>query len=199
MPSFDYHFHCGCGSGVAFLKDYVGIDEELTCVLQGIFTDMFNVEVPENESYHHELDGETLVDTFYVNCRDRLGWKFIAVPQGSPYQEGQFLMMLDKLTYTNGQILDPFEENVDQAGGPNEENVDQDGGANEENVDQVGGPNEENNDNQDGGTNEENNNDNQDGGANEENADNQDGGTNEENADNQLLVPNGHIDRNPNI
>ncbi|KAG5602967.1 hypothetical protein H5410_034337 [Solanum commersonii] len=169
---------------------------ELTCVLQGIFTDMFNVEVPENESYHQLLEGNTVVDTFCVNCRDRLGWKFIAVPQGSRYEEGQFLMMLEKLTYPNGQNLDPYEENVDQDGGPSEENVDQDGGPNEENVDQAGGPNEENvdqagganeenNNNQAGGANEENNN-NQDGGANEENADNQDGGANnEENVDNQ--------------
>ncbi|WMV35882.1 hypothetical protein MTR67_029267 [Solanum verrucosum] len=195
MPSSDY-FHGTCGTRVVFLKDYVGTDDELTCVLQGIFTDMFNNEVPENESYHQELDGNTVVDTFCVNCMDRLGWKFIAVPQGSRYEEGQFLMMLEKLTYTNGQILDPYEENVDQAGGPNEENNDnQDGGA----------ANEENNDNQDGGAANEENNDNQDGGAaNEENNDNRDGGAaNEENADNQLLVPNGlpngHIGRNPNI
>ncbi|KAH0750045.1 hypothetical protein KY290_029277 [Solanum tuberosum] len=189
MRSSDY-FHCRCGTRVAFVKDYVEIDEELTFVLQGIFTDMFNVEVPENESYHQLLDGKTVVDTFCVNCMDRLGWKFIAVPQGSPYEEGQFLMMLDKLNYTNGQLSDPY---------------DLAGGANEENVDQAGGANEENNDNQDGGANEENN-DNQDGGANQENADNQDGGTNnEENVDNQdgggdqPLVSNGHNDRNPNI
>ncbi|KAH0667130.1 hypothetical protein KY285_028336 [Solanum tuberosum] len=193
MRSSDY-FHCRCGTRVAFVKDYVEIDEELTFVLQGIFTDMFNVEVPENESYHQLLDGKTLVDTFCVNCMDRLGWKFIAVPQGSPYEEGQFLMMLDKLNYTNGQLSDPYDLRVDQVGG-----------ANEENVDQAGGANEENNDNQDGGANEENN-DNQDGGANEENADNQDGGANnEENVDNQdgggdqPLVSNGHNDRNPNI
>ncbi|XP_006350907.2 uncharacterized protein DDB_G0290685-like [Solanum tuberosum] len=213
MRSSDY-FHCRCGTRVAFVKDYVEIDEELTFVLQGIFTDMFNVEVPENESYHQLLDGKTVVDTFCVNCMDRLGWKFIAVPQGSPYEEGQFLMMLDKLNYTNGQLSDPYdlagganEENVDQAGGPNEENNDnQDGGANEENNDnQAGGANQENADNQDGGANEENN-DNQDGGANQENADNQDGGANnEENVDNQdgggdqPLVSNGNNDRNLNI
>ncbi|XP_049409025.1 uncharacterized protein LOC125872352 [Solanum stenotomum] len=147
MPSSEY-FHCTCGTRVAFLKDYVGTDDELPYVLKGIFTDMFNIEVPENESYHQELDGNTVVDTFCVNCMDRLRWKFIAVPKGSRYEEGQLLMMLEKLTYTNDQILDPYEENVDQAGGPNEEN----------------------NDNQDGGE----NNDNQDGGAaNEENADSQ--------------------------
>ncbi|KAH0663351.1 hypothetical protein KY284_028282 [Solanum tuberosum] len=185
MRSSDY-FHCRCGTRVAFVKDYVEIDEELTFVLQGIFTDI----TPENESYHQLLDGKTVVDTFCVNCMDRLGWKFIAVPQGSPYEEGQFLMMLDKLNYTNGQLSDPY---------------DLAGGANEENVDQAGGANEENNDNQDGGANEENN-DNQDGGANEENADNQDGGANnEENVDNQdgggdqPLVSNGNNDRNPNI
>ncbi|KAK6788124.1 hypothetical protein RDI58_016649 [Solanum bulbocastanum] len=192
MPSSDY-FHCRCGTRVAFVKDYVEIDEELTFVLQGIFTDMFNVEVPLNESYHQLLDGKTVVDTFCVNCMDRLGWKFIAVPQGSRYEEGQFLMMLDKLNYTNGQLSDPYDLRVDQAGGANEENVDQAGGANEENVDQAGGANEENNDNQDGGANEENA-DSQDGGANnEENVDNQDGGGD------RPLVSNGHNDRNPNI
>ncbi|TMW85653.1 hypothetical protein EJD97_022746 [Solanum chilense] len=171
MPSSDY-FHCRCGTRVALVQDYVEIDEELTFVLQGIFTDMFNVVVPENdESYHQVLDGNTVVDTLCVNCRDRLGWKFIAVAQGSPYEAGQFLMMLDKLNYTNGQLLDPYE----LGGGPNEDNVDQAGGAN-------------NADNQDGGA---NNADNQDGGAN--NADNQDGGGD------QLVVSNGHSDRNPNI
>ncbi|KAK4719954.1 hypothetical protein R3W88_018292 [Solanum pinnatisectum] len=124
MPSSDY-FHCRCGTRVAFLKDYVGTDDELPYVLKGIFTDILR---------------------------------------------SQFLMMLDKLTYTNGQILDPYEESVDQ-----------DGGA----------ANEENNDNQDGGAANEENNDNQDGGANEENADNQLLVPNG--------LPNGHIGRNPNI
>ncbi|XP_015069440.1 uncharacterized protein LOC107014088 [Solanum pennellii] len=176
-PSSDY-CHCRCGTRVAFLKDYISTNDELNFENKGIFTDMFNVEVPENdESYHQVVDGKTLVDTFCCNCRNRLGRKFIAVPQGCRFEQGQFLVILNKLSYTNGHDLDPYEEDLDQDG--------------EVNVDQAGGPND---DNQDGGPNV----DNQDGGRND---DNQDEGANEENAaDNQLLVPNnGHIGRNGNI
>ncbi|XP_015078583.1 uncharacterized protein DDB_G0290685-like [Solanum pennellii] len=170
MASYD-HLRCRCGRGVAFVKD-LRINEGNTLV--GIFTHMFNVEVaPEHETCQ-ALEGKTLLDTFCVNCRAWLGWKVNAVSQGSRYEKGQFVMMMGKLTYANGQILDP---NVDQDGGDNNAN-NQDGGAN--NADnQNGGAN--NADNQDGGAN------NQDGGSDEENVD-QDGGDN--NANNQDGVAN---------
>ncbi|XP_055831100.1 uncharacterized protein LOC129900200 [Solanum dulcamara] len=134
-----------------------------SCLMQ-----WFNVEVPEGESYHEVKDDMTLTDTYCIECRDRLGWKLIEVPQDCWYEEGQFLMMLDKLSYCNGQLLAH-----NQAGCANEGNADQEGGANEGNADQVGGTNEGNAD-QEGGANELVPND-QDGGGNEENVD-QDGG-----------------------
>ncbi|XP_055829432.1 protein yippee-like At3g55890 [Solanum dulcamara] len=183
-PSSDY-FHCSrCSTRVAFIADYIEIDVELPYVPQGIFTKMFNVEVPEGESYHEVKDDMTLTDTYCIECRDRLGWKLIEVPQDCWYEEGQFLMMLDKLSYCNGQLLAH-----NQAGCANEGNADQEGGANEGNADQVGGTNEGNAD-QEGGANELVPND-QDGGGNEENVD-QDGGGNEQDGVSNEQVPNGH-------
>lgn len=60
------------------------------------------------------------------------------------YEYKWLFCVRNKLSYTNGHDLDPYEEDLDQDG--------------EENVDQAGGPND---DNQDGGANEENAADNQ--------------------------------------
>ncbi|KAK4376014.1 hypothetical protein RND71_006691 [Anisodus tanguticus] len=123
IPSEKY-IHCGmCRTRVAFIEDDIAVDVS-TSLTRGIYSKVFNVEVPADDlSYHQQENGNTLVDTYCVKCGMLLGHK---------------LYYWDELLYN------------DQVGGANEQGPkDQDAGANEQNADQDGGANEQDPNDQD--------------------------------------------------
>uniref|UniRef100_A0A3Q7H0I9 Protein yippee-like n=1 Tax=Solanum lycopersicum TaxID=4081 RepID=A0A3Q7H0I9_SOLLC len=127
-----------CGSRVAFMEDYISINEIkhgikfiLRTLPGGIFKRVFNVLLLDKVNYNgiikvQSLFGTTVASVNCGQCRTNLGWKFVAGTQQNMFvMEGIFLMKLDKLRLCNV-------ENADQDGDANEQAPnDQGGDANE--------------------------------------------------------------------
>ncbi|XP_059302098.1 uncharacterized protein LOC132054033 [Lycium ferocissimum] len=133
IPSHEY-IHCGiCRTRVAFVEDHIATDMS-NSKPRRISSKVFNVEIPDDMSYHEQVNGNTLVDTYCVRCRMLLGWKLIAVSHPSRHKLSYWNDPRHRLSYWNDE----------QDGGANEQAPnDQDEGANEQNADQEQVPNEQ--------------------------------------------------------
>ncbi|XP_019228911.1 PREDICTED: protein yippee-like At3g08990 [Nicotiana attenuata] len=118
-PFLEYFQCIICRLRVAFLEDRILNVPDST---RGIFNKVFNVEVPDDERYHQELNGNTVADAYCVQCGELLGCKLIAVPEPSMYyREGRFVMRLEKLICGNDQ---DESDNEQDHGEDNEQNDD---------------------------------------------------------------------------
>ncbi|KAH0663358.1 hypothetical protein KY284_028289 [Solanum tuberosum] len=197
---------CLCETRVAYIEDFIPNADDL--VYGGFFNRLLHYVVPINhQGYLEQLEGNSLLNIYCVQCRMRLGWQLVETTQQSEYfVVGRSFMKLELLIYQSGETLRHTVFGVaneqapnDQEGGaneqiPNEQNL----GANDQNADQDGDTNEQDHD-QDGGTNEQNADQakgvnqqapyEQDLGANDQNA-KQEGDANEQNTDEQDLGAN---------
>ncbi|KAH0659726.1 hypothetical protein KY289_028474 [Solanum tuberosum] len=160
----------------------------------GYINRLLHYVVPINhQGYLEQLEGNSLLNIYCVQCRMRLGWQLVETTQQELliYQSGETLRDTvfgvaneqapnDQEGGANEQT--PNEQNLganDQDGDTNEQDHDQDGGTNEQNADQAKGVNQQAPYEQDLGANDQNAK--QDGDANEKNTDEQDLGADDQN------------------
>ncbi|WMV35886.1 hypothetical protein MTR67_029271 [Solanum verrucosum] len=168
----------------------------------GYINRLLHYVVPINhQGYLEQLEGNSLLNIYCVQCRMRLGWQLVETTQQSEYfVVGRSFMKLvvkrcvilslelapnDQEGGANEQIpneqnLGANDQNADQDGDTDEQDHDQDGGTNEQNADQAKGVNQQAPYEQDLGANDQNAK--QDGDTNEQVPYEQDLGANDQNA-----------------
>ncbi|XP_055833557.1 protein yippee-like At3g08990 [Solanum dulcamara] len=116
--------HCiVCKTRIGSIHEFIKEIENGNTV---VFNKVFNVQV-DKEKYHKQVNGNSVADTYCLNCGMLLGMKLILVPnshQNASIIEGRFLMSNNQLVFWNNVRM--FITDEDEEDDANEQDHDHD-------------------------------------------------------------------------